>query len=373
MLAFEFAQPTESEKLNFLLPSDFIVAFDDDSLQSCQFVKKSKLNHDRVHSKALGLYIGKFFRIVAELQPKGPKLQSQKVDHDCRLNEPAWVSNSRSSLQRGDAELCPTGLGGTYFVLHQKEKIAVFKPMDEEPGSSNNPKKSLVAPLLPGGNGAFRELAAYALDKSFIGVPETHIIEVSTPNGLKKGSLQKYVGNDGDCTDLGANKFSVEDVHRIGVFDIRALNMDRNDENLLVQSSSDGNYKLIPIDHTYCFPEKIDPYFNWQFWTQAKQPFSENTLSYVDSIDIRADAELLSKLGIDPVSVRNVVASTLLLQKMARRGYTLFQIASLVSGPSNKLAGIVEQVNRHFQNRIESLNEYIVITEQLIDELLSQM
>jgi hypothetical protein len=67
---------------------------------------------------------------------------------------------------------------------------------------------------------------------------------------VKKGSLQKFVVNDGDCSEFGANKFSIESVHRLGIFDIMILNMDRNDENLLVQKS-DGDWKLVPIDHTY--------------------------------------------------------------------------------------------------------------------------
>jgi len=283
--------------------------------------------------------------------------------------EPSWVSNSRAALQRGDYELCPTGVGGTYFVRDKDEKIAVFKPIDEEPGAINNPKNSMTSPLLPGGKGAFREVAAYAFDKSFAGVPETHMVEVHTPRGLKKGSLQKFVVNDGDCSDLGANKFSVESVHRIGIFDIRALNMDRNDENLLVQATP-GEYALVPIDHTYCFPEKVDAYFNWQFWSQTKKPFSQDTLAYIESIDVLSDANLLSQNGIDEISVRNVVASTILLQKMAKKGNTLFQIASFVSGPKNRLTEIISKVNQVSQMETNNFNNFVVLVGQVVDEFL---
>jgi len=283
---------------------------------------------------------------------------------------PPWVAKSVLALAKGDSILCPTGVGGTYFVLNEyKEKIALFKPIDEEPGAINNPKNSQLNPILPSGKGAFREVAAYLFDKGYAGVPETHLIQVnSSLRGLKKGSLQKFVINDGDCSDLGANKFSVEDVHRIGLFDIRSLNMDRNDENLLVQVSSEGEHKLIPIDHTYCFPEKIDGYFNWQFWSQAKVPFSSDELRYIESIDVLADANLLIANGIDETSVRNVIASSVLLKKMAQSGYTLFQIARVVSGNKNFLTEILSEVR--LSPSVLSLSEFHSVVRQVVNEKL---
>jgi len=134
----------------------------------------------------------------------------------------------------------------------------------------------------------------------------------------------------------------VETVHRLGIFDITVLNMDRNDENLLVQKSdSVDGWSLIPIDHTYCFPSKVNSYFNWQYWNQARKPFSEETLNIIASIDPLVNAQLLLDLEIEEESVRNVVASTLLLQSAAKKGYNLFQVASMVSGKENDLVDII--------------------------------
>jgi hypothetical protein len=239
--------------------------------------------------------------------------------------------------------LASSGVGGTYFV-GEKVPISVFKPVEEEPGAPNNPKSTEgFVPMLPWGNGAHREVAAYKLGSQFVDVPETVLIQAVNKEGQTKiGSLQKFVLSDGDCSDFGANKFSVDSVHRLGVFDISILNMDRNDENLLVQKSDDeSGWKLIPIDHTYCFPNKIDSYFNWQYWSQSKKPFSPELLALISGMNSLANAEILLETGIDEDSVRNVIASTVLLQKAAEKGLNLFQIASMVSGKKNDLVNIL--------------------------------
>jgi len=271
---------------------------------------------------------------------------------------PQWVSYSRDAIRQGDVTLCTTGVGGTYFVTRQsnanpaededevEKAIAVYKPTDEEPGAPNNPKKqSKFVPMLPWGGGAFREVAAYKIGGALAGVPETYFVDCETSEGVvKSGSVQKFVVNDGDCSEFGANKFSVDSVHRLGIFDIMILNMDRNDENLLVQKS-DGDWKLVPIDHTYCFPPRVASYFNWQYWPQAKKPFSDESLAYIASVNVMNNAHTLLQNGIDEASVRNVMASTLLLQKAAQRGFTLFQIASFVSGEKNDLVDILRQIS----------------------------
>jgi len=263
------------------------------------------------------------------------------------IQRPLWLEDSFAAIEKGDLKLATSGVGGTYFVSGvngEKTPIAVFKPIDEEPGAPNNPKATEgFVPMLPWGTGAHREVAAYKLGGHFVDVPETYYIEATTPEGKTKvGSLQKFVSSDGDCSDFGANKFSVESVHRLGVFDISILNMDRNDENLLVQKSDDeSGWKLIPIDHTYCFPNKVDSYFNWQYWSQSKKPFSPEMLALISGINPLGNALTLLETGIDEESVRNVLASTLLLQKGAEKGLNLFQIASMVSGKKNDLLNIL--------------------------------
>ena len=61
-----------------------------------------------------------------------------------------------------------------------------------------------------------------------------------------RGSLQQFVPNAESCEDYGPNLFSTEDVHRIGILDLRILNCDRHTGNLLFDFSEK---RLIPIDH----------------------------------------------------------------------------------------------------------------------------
>lgn len=290
------------------------------------------------------------------------QLEEEKPEPPQLVNRPRWLDDSFDSIEKGDMKLAGSGVGGTYFVSAadasgEKVPISVFKPVDEEPGAPNNPKHiEGFVPMLPWGNGAYREVAAYKLGSHFVDVPETFFIEATTAEGkVKVGSLQKFVASDGDCSDVGANKFSVESVHRLGVFDISILNMDRNDENLLVKKSDDeSGWKLIPIDHTYCFPNKVDSYFNWQYWSQAKKPFSPEMLALISGMNPLSNAQILLETGIDEESIRNVMAATLLLQKAAEKGFNLFQIANMVSGKKNDLVNILAQTKEREQSYYQS-------------------
>jgi len=48
--------------------------------------------------------------------------------------------------------------------------------------------------------------------------------------------------------------FEIEEVHKIGILDVRILNADRNDENMLVKKNN-GKFELIPIDHGLSLPD----------------------------------------------------------------------------------------------------------------------
>jgi hypothetical protein len=177
----------------------------------------------------------------------------------------------------------------------------VFKPVDEEPMAVNNPrgffsydkaKKGIQKEGLKkgtrSGEGALREVAAYILDhpmfgpraqtrkdvarrgvEGFAGVPPTFMAkcyheafhyssaEDHVHRNMKMGSLQKYVDALSSCEDMGSSKFSVEEVHKITVLDMRLANTDRNGGNILVCKGPEGSLKLVPIDHGYCLPEHV--------------------------------------------------------------------------------------------------------------------
>jgi hypothetical protein len=76
------------------------------------------------------------------------------------------------------------GSGGVYFIRKRKggkvAKVAVFKPLDEEPGMPNNPKgraNDTLRDFFSPGEGGFREIAAYFFDvDNFCSVPPTALV-----------------------------------------------------------------------------------------------------------------------------------------------------------------------------------------------------
>jgi phosphatidylinositol 4-kinase type 2 len=230
------------------------------------------------------------------------------------------VQQARRGLAVGfKPDLALEGSGGTYF-LHdsRKNKIAVFKPADEEPYADNNPRgyirvqdgDSLRKGIRPG-EACIREVAAYLLDHDgFAGVPMTTFVEARHPafntNGSrlnvsqggasigshsltpsktgsdvvsckledkymkKAGSLQEFVRFECTIDDISPSKLSVDEVHKIAILDIRLMNADRNAANLIVRKMSDKSLQLVPIDHGYCLRSVCD--VSWMDWCWLDWP-----------------------------------------------------------------------------------------------------
>eukprot|EP00466_Bigelowiella_natans_P011949 jgi/Bigna1/81320/fgenesh1_pg.79_\ len=214
-------------------------------------------------------------------------------------------------------------------------------------------------------------------------------------NAGKVGSVQAYVSNVGSADEYGSSAFDRENVHRIGILDIRLFNMDRHLGNLLVSPCKGGGdeelgrgggegkeatprnpalaavdmefgdsvststesssvsrsrqhgddkkkakktrkaatMKLVPIDHAYTLPnfrQLSDANFEWLYWRQAREPFSEETKDYVLSLDPFFDASVLIRLGIPEECAITVVITTLFLQRCVSAGMTLSEIGDMI-------------------------------------------
>lgn len=102
----------------------------------------------------------------------------------------------------------------------------------------------------------------------------------------KLGSLQEFVAHDCDTSEMGPSLFSLQDVHRIAILDIRLFNTDRHAGNILVQRPTGDRgrlsplarlnqpqCRLLPIDHGFCLPEALEPpFFEWLHWPQVTYP-----------------------------------------------------------------------------------------------------
>ena len=318
------------------------------------------------------------------------------------------IETIRSSLASGlKPELSFDGTGGTYFMKDfNHNKLAVFKPIDEEAYAPNNPRDyvgqfgqpSLRAGVLSG-EGVFREAAAYLIDHNgFSNVPPTTLVEAahasfnnsidanvqiaaggveeenqgehqmavqsllarpsadsstmpstdSTEAGAdpcfqrKYGSLQLYVDAEDVASNYSYNMYSVDEVHKIAILDLRIFNLDRNDANILVRKVATKNKKgkkvahfhLIPIDHALSIPSslKVETYdLCWTEWDQAEAPFSRRSLEFIQGIDYMVDIRRLDKMfKFRPICLRNMRISNMLLKKSALAGLTLAQIISIM-------------------------------------------
>jgi len=247
---------------------------------------------------------------------------------------------------------------------NRKTTLAIFKPIDEEAMAPNNPRGH-VGPFgsssfgkagVLSGEFCVREVAAYLLDTDgFSGVPPTTMVEVTNDDFrsltintfrdlkiktectdyvdmisaiiapenneeeeqkieqnqprsfLKIGSLQAFVVADDPIENLSCDLFDADEIHKIAILDLRMLNIDRNDTNILVKNeyftespSQKAQIKrtLIPIDHGLSIPDTlaICSYdLVWLSYTQSEIPFSQKSLDYIKQIDIISDIKLLEK------------------------------------------------------------------------------
>jgi hypothetical protein len=165
------------------------------------------------------------------------------------------VSEVQCGMRVGFAPvLTELSVGGAYYMRTRCARIAcVYKPVDEEPFASNNPRDFPsggnggtgvgIKNGIPVGEAAVRECAAFIIDDGFARVravpsagsaaciyalwpdhklgwqvPATVMARVTHPlfGSLEKiGSLQAYVRNVGSSDDYGPSKFCPEDALRI--------------------------------------------------------------------------------------------------------------------------------------------------------------
>lgn len=188
----------------------------------------------------------------------------------------SYISQLVAEIQHGlSLGLAPNltmdGTGGTYFLKNAYKNIrAVYKPLDEEAFAPNNPRghigklgQSGFRTGVLSGEAGYREVAAFLLDyHNFSSVPNTTLVECQHENFLnehdkpnaKIGSLQEFIKSQGPVEDFSSSLFTKAEIQKIAILDIRILNMDRNEANILVLD----NFHLVPIDHGLSIPDCLD-------------------------------------------------------------------------------------------------------------------
>ncbi|KAG5187671.1 phosphatidylinositol 3 and 4-kinase-domain-containing protein [Tribonema minus] len=266
------------------------------------------------------------------------------------LEPPRALARVINQIKRGlELGLAPAlsleGTGGTYFMTDtRKRKLAAFKPQDEEPFAPNNPRGFVG--MGHGGSGGALTAPPSAL------FPAAQL-----------GSLQEFVHHTEVVADISPSKLGARQVHKIAILDIRLLNGDRNDANILVRRSAPahhndhhlrdsngsgsggrhargssagqaGELELVPIDHGYCLPDMVEIGWCdwcWLDWPQLKKPLDKETLQYVLSLDPQGDAERLGrKLSLRAPCLRNFRVAGTLLKAGVAAGLTLHDVATIV-------------------------------------------
>jgi hypothetical protein len=245
-----------------------------------------------------------------------------------------------------------SGSGGAYFLKNTTVPggllLACFKPRDDEPGAKNNPNESGRRNGILPGESAEREVAAFVLDwGGFSGVPATVLAEAACDtlapdehNLPKIGSFQYFVQNAPDNVgDFSPHLFPAHEVHKIGLMDLRFLNLDRNDSNILVVHRHSDEYRLIPIDHGLCFPDRIEVGWCdwvWYDWPQTLMPFDAETKAWVLGLDVEEDISLLRRcFSFRPECIRLYRCMVMLLKKCVAANLNLRDIASVVVRAKN--------------------------------------
>ncbi|KAL8196287.1 hypothetical protein R6Q57_025287 [Mikania cordata] len=340
----------------------------------------------------------------------GYSLQPVIVNPYLKIHPAIWgmLNSASEGLKMGKKLVRSSeGTGGAYFMHDPlgNKIVAVFKPIDEEPLAVNNPNG--LPPSTNGeglkrgtkvGEGALREVAAYILDhpltgprssnsksdKGFAGVPPTIMVkclnpEFNHPQGydggpenIKVGSLQMFVKNCGSCEDIGPRDFPVEEVHKITVFDIRTANADRHAGNILMNREG-GRIVLTPIDHGYCLPENFkDCTFDWLYWPQAREPYSKQTLNYINLLDAEQDIALLNSHGWDLSleCARTLRISTMLLKKGAPKGLSPWCIGQIMCRVQVNQESMIEKlVQKAHDSMLSGMSEaaFLEIVSEIMD------
>jgi len=308
-------------------------------------------------------------------QSRGVSLRSL-ARHHLKNGPPSFVSKSKAGMISWIPQLCEDGTGGTYFMKDPHgQNVAVFKPEDEDPLSSANPKRRKKGHgfhfkgILPC-EGFQREILAYQIAGDFLPIPQTYLAEVShwtftneegrsgslRDRSIKRklGSLQEFVP-DVQCTvdDMGTGRFSVADVQRIAVFDLLIANCDRNGGNLLVKK---GSCQLVPIDHAFSLPDFFHlgdiQWFEWLTWRQSKQAVLPEIIEFVDQFDIASALEHARDLQIRRECITTLQLCYIFVREALRAGHTLHEIGKMMCSRPNALSVLEALVSRAYNETL---------------------
>jgi hypothetical protein len=135
---------------------------------------------------------------------------------------------------------------------------------------------------------------------------------------------------------------------------------------------------LILFDTIDAILQFEDCTFEWLYWSQSRQPFSAETLKYIESLNAEEDIKLLKlygwKLSVECARVFRI--SAMVLKKGAGRGLTPYDIGNLMCRPTVKRESKVEEIIKEAKNTVlpecsETL--FIETVSEVMDQYLDEL
>lgn len=105
---------------------------------------------------------------------------------------------------------------------------------------------------------------------------------------------------------------------------------------------------------SWFFLQFEDCTFDWLYWPQTRQPYSPETVEYINSLDAEKDIQLLRYYGWDiPLEcARTLGISTMLLKEGVKRGLTPYAIGSIMCRENLNKESVIEEIISEAQNSL---------------------
>lgn len=233
-------------------------------------------------------------------------------DFDSKIKD--FIKEAQLALDQGVLPRHVTeATGESYILFDQEEKpLGFFK--------IGSPDEILC------------ECIGYRLDHAgFAGVPPTEQTRMKCESlwGNRRGSFQLFVGGGYVMGHLPFQEYETvpdEQVRKIAILDIRLLNSDRHEYNLIYE-----NETLIPIDHSEILTTNSLVGFLWTEWPQAHTLFSEGERAYIEHLNPMEDYRLLiDEFKFSRSRAATCYLATLFLQIGMKCGFTVGEIGGLM-------------------------------------------
>jgi len=114
------------------------------------------------------------------------------------------------------------------------------------------------------------------------------------------------------------------------------------------------------------------------YWPQAQEPFSPETLHYIESLDAEEDVALLKFVGweVPNECARVLRISTMLLKKGAERGLTPYAIGCIMCRELLNKESMIEEIVHEVEKSLPpstSEEEFIEAVSNLMDIRLDEL